>query len=79
MKRTPWQGRSIVEQDIHHGDPCIKGTRVPVAIIIGSLADGMTPGEIRDAYPQLTGEDIQAALSYAADAVRQEILLPLPA
>lgn len=79
MKRTPWQGRIVVEPDIHHGDPCIKGARVPVAIIIGSLADGMTPGEIRDAYPQLTGEDIQAALSYAADAVRQEILLPLPA
>ncbi|MGC9396264.1 MAG: DUF433 domain-containing protein [Anaerolineae bacterium] len=79
MERTRWQNRIVVDLDIHHGEPCIKGTRIPVAIVIGSLADGMTPDEIRTAYPQLVGEDIRAALSYAADTLRQDVLLPLPA
>jgi uncharacterized protein (DUF433 family) len=55
---------------LHHGDPCIKGTRIPVSIILGSLADGLTPAEIRAAYPQLVLEDIQAALAYTAEVVR---------
>jgi uncharacterized protein (DUF433 family) len=79
MERTRWQNRVVVDPNIHHGEPCIKDTRIPVAIVIGSLADGMTPEEIRAAYPQLTSEDVRAALSYAADTMRQEILLPLPA
>ncbi|MEJ2560235.1 MAG: DUF433 domain-containing protein [Anaerolineae bacterium] len=40
---------------------------------------GMTPAEIQAAYPQLTAEDIQAALAYAADVIHQEVLAPLPA
>ena len=79
MERTRWQNRVVVDPNIHHGEPCIKDTRIPVATVIGSLADGMTPEEIRAAYPQLTSEDVRAALSYAADTMRQEILLPLPA
>jgi len=46
MKRR-WQGRIVIEPDLHHGDPCIKGTRIPVTIVAGSLADGMTFEEIR--------------------------------
>jgi uncharacterized protein (DUF433 family) len=69
MGRVPWQDRIVIAPDLHHGDPCIKGTRIPVAVIVGSLADGMSPEEIRDAYPQLTGEDIQAALAYAAEVI----------
>jgi len=65
MERIRWQDRIVVEPDLHHGDPCIKGTRIPVAIIVGSLADGMTVEEIQEAYPQLTKEDILAALAYA--------------
>ncbi len=79
MGRLRWQERIVVSPDLHHGDPCIKGTRIPVAMIVGSLADGMTPDEIREAYPQLTAEDIQAALAYAADMMYQDVLLPLPA
>jgi len=77
--RPRWQDRIEVSPDLHHGDPCIKGTRIPVKIIIGSLADGMTPEEITEAYPQLTREDILAALSYAADMLHDDILLPLAA
>ena len=79
MGRVRWQDRIVIAPDLHHGDPCIKGTRIPVAMIVGSLADGMTQEEIRKAYPQLTAEDIQAALAYAAEVIRQDILAPSPA
>jgi len=79
MERVPWQERIVIAPDLHHGDPCIKGTRIPVATILGSLADGMMPEEIQEAYPQLTGEDIRAALAYAADVIHQDVLVPLPA
>lgn len=79
MSRIQWQPRIVIEPDLHHGDPCIKGTRIPVAMIVGSLADGLTSAEIQAAYPQLTSEDILAALAYAADLTRREILIPLAA
>ena len=79
MSRIRWQERVVVDTDLHHGDPCIKGTRIPVAMIVGSLADGMTYSQIRQAYPQLADEDISAALAYAADALTQDYLLPLDA
>jgi uncharacterized protein (DUF433 family) len=79
MGRIRWQDRIAIEPDVHHGEPCIKGTRIPVAMIVGSMADGMTPQEIEQAYPQLAAVDIQAALAYAADVVRQDVLVPLPA
>jgi len=71
MNRVRWQGRIVIAPDLHHGDPCIKGTRIPVAMIVGSLADGMTPEAIQEAYPQLTVEDIQAALACAADSLKE--------
>jgi uncharacterized protein (DUF433 family) len=74
-----WQDRISIDPGIHHGDPCIKGTRIPAEIIISSLADGMTFDEIREAYPQLTDDDIYAALAYAAEVLRQEIVYPFTA
>ena len=76
MKRK-WQDQIVIEPDLHHGDACIKGTRIPVSIIVGSLADGLTEEEILTAYPQLKTEHIQTALAYAADIMRDEFLLPL--
>ena len=77
MSRIAWQDRIVIAQDLHHGEPCIRGTRIPVATIVGSLADGLTHDEIRQAYPQLTDEDIQATLAYAAEALRSEVFAPL--
>jgi uncharacterized protein (DUF433 family) len=74
-----WQDRISIDPEIHHGDPCIKGTRIPVAMVVGSLADGMTFDDLREAYPQLANEDIYAALAYAAEVMRQEIVYPLSA
>ena len=78
MGRVAWRDRIVIAPDLHHGDPCIKGTRIPVAMIVGSLADGMTSAQIRKAYPQLTDEDIRAALAYAAELTHEEIFAPLP-
>ncbi len=78
MSRINWQSFISINPEIHHGEPCIKGTRISVAIIIGSIADGMSMDDIIKEYPQIKRESIQAALAYAAEAVRTEILLPLP-
>jgi uncharacterized protein (DUF433 family) len=56
------------------GAPCIRGLRIPVATVVGMVADGMTETEILAAYPDLEREDIAEALRYAADAVREREL-----
>jgi uncharacterized protein (DUF433 family) len=72
-----WRDRISIDPAVHHGDPCIKGTRVPVSVIVGSIADGDTPEEIIDAWPQLTADDIKAALKFAAEAVNSADFVPL--
>jgi len=62
------------------GVPCLRGLRIPVATVVGMLADGMTTEEILKAYPDLRPEDIREALQYAAEAVRErELPLTAPA
>jgi uncharacterized protein (DUF433 family) len=78
MSRIQWQAHITIDPDLHHGDPCITGTRIPVSMILGSLADGMSVTEIQSAYPQLKQADIHATLAYAAELVQQEIFAPLP-
>jgi uncharacterized protein (DUF433 family) len=56
------------------GMPCIRGLRIPVATVVGMVADGMTEPEILSAYPDLEREDLAEALRYAADAVRERAL-----
>jgi uncharacterized protein (DUF433 family) len=63
--------RITVDPEQLGGVPCIRRLRIPVATIVGMLADGMTPAEILAAYPDLEREDIPEALRYAADAVRE--------
>lgn len=58
------------------GVPCIAGTRIPIATIVGLLAESLTPDDIVAEYPQLTLEDVLAALEFAAAAV-DERHLPL--
>lgn len=79
LERISWQQHVVIDAEVHHGEPCIKGTRIPIAIIVGSLADGMTFDEIVSHYPQLTTEDIRAALAYAAEMMKTEMLIPLAA
>lgn len=60
------------------GLPCIRGLRIPVATIVGALAEGMTEQEVLDAYPDLQMEDIREALRFAAETL-QERQIPLAA
>jgi uncharacterized protein (DUF433 family) len=59
------------------GKPVIRGTRIPVELLLRKLAEGATMEDLLDAYPRLTAEDIRAALAYAADSVAQEAILTL--
>lgn len=61
--RINWHNFISVDPEIHHGEPCIRGTRIPVSMIVGSVADGMSFDEIIDAYPPLKKESVQAALA----------------
>ena len=56
------------------GVPCVRGLRIPVATIVGMIAEGMTVEEILDAYPDLESEDVREALQFAAEAVREREL-----
>jgi len=61
------------------GVPCVRGLRIPVATVLGMIADGMTEAEILAAYPDLEGADLAEALRYAAEAVRErELPLTIP-
>lgn len=72
-----WRQRIVIDPGVHHGDPCIRGTRVPVSVIVGSIADGDEVGTLLDEYPALTRDDIHAALKFAAEAVNHFDLVPL--
>lgn len=63
--------RISTEPDKMGGVPCIRGLRVPVATVVGMVAEGMTSDEILDAYPNLERDDVREALKYAAEAVRE--------
>ena len=56
------------------GVACIRGARIPVATVVGMVADGMTDNEILKAYPDLESEDIRESLRFAAEAVREREL-----
>ncbi len=66
--------RITVDPEQMGGVPCLRGLRIPVATVVGMVAEGMTRGEILDAYPDLTEEDIEEALRFAAEAVREREL-----
>lgn len=66
--------RITVRPDQMGGVPCIRGLRIPVATVVGLVADGMTTDEIVAAYPDLEPADIEEALRYAAEAVREREL-----
>ena len=69
-------GRIVVNPKIVRGQPVVRGTRVPVAIVVGSLAGGMTFEEIEAEYG-VTRADIRACLDYAARSVTEERIFPL--
>lgn len=67
--------RIDVNPKIMLGKPVIRGTRIPIELLLRKLGDGATEKEILDAYPRLTREDIHAAIRYAADSISHEELV----
>jgi uncharacterized protein (DUF433 family) len=73
-----WEDRIDVNPKVLVGKPVIKGTRIAVEFLMELMAEGWTHEQILENYPQLTGDDIQAALHYAAETLKQERVYPLP-
>jgi len=69
-----WRERITVDPSVCHGKACIKGTRVMASIILDNLAAGISSEEILQSYPSITNEDIQAAISYAAELARERVI-----
>jgi uncharacterized protein (DUF433 family) len=70
-----WTNRVEIDPGVMLGKPVIRGTRIPVELIIRKLGEGAAEADLLDAYPRLTRADIQAALLYAADALSHETIL----
>lgn len=67
--------RIEINPDVMLGKPVIRGTRVPVELILRKLGEGAKESDLLDAYPRLTPADIQAALAYAANTLAHETIL----
>jgi uncharacterized protein (DUF433 family) len=65
--------RVIVDPNVCGGRPCVRGTRIDIAIIMDAFAEGLTPEEIMDHYPSLTLDDVRAATAYGAELARENI------
>lgn len=73
MKKELLLARITVKPEVCGGKPCVRDTRIEIAVILDGLAEGMTEGGLIDHYPQLTTEDIRAALAYAADLAHESV------
>jgi len=72
MLNTKLFERISSEPDICHGKPCIKGTRIPVYLLVSLIAEGEDTEAIIQDYPSVTPDDIKAALKYAAKLCEYE-------
>jgi len=68
---TDWRKYLVARRDVASGQLCAKGTRVPVSVILDSLAEGATVDEVIRSYPSLKAVQIRAAIAYAADSARK--------
>jgi uncharacterized protein (DUF433 family) len=66
--------RISVDPNICFGKPCIRGTRIWVSLVLDLLANGTTIEEVLTEYPQLTKEDIHAAIAYGAEISRERFV-----
>ena len=71
--------RIEIDPNVMLGKPVIRGTRIPVELIVRKLSEGATEADLLDAYPRLVIGDIRAALAYAADSLAHEVIILEPA
>lgn len=69
--------RIEINPEIMLGKPVIRGTRIPVELLLRKLSEGATTDNLLDAYPRLVADDIKAALQYAAETIAHEKILTL--
>jgi uncharacterized protein (DUF433 family) len=70
--------RIVIDPKVMLGKPVIRGTRIPVELIVRKLGEGASEADLLDGYPGLSREDVQAALAYAADTLAHEETILLP-
>ncbi len=73
MTRQELLKRVVSDPIVFGGRPCIKGTRIDVAIILDGLSEGLDTTQLIDHYPSLTPDDVRAAVAYAAELARESI------
>lgn len=71
-----WRDRIVSNPAIMGGQVCIKGTRIPVSVVLDNLAAGLSEAEITASYPSLSADDVRAAIKYAAELAHEQ-LIPL--
>lgn len=74
---NPLLERIVIDPEVSGGNPCIKGTRIWVSLVLDFLADGVHEEDLLADYPQLAHEDILAAIAYGAEAARERVV-PVP-
>jgi uncharacterized protein (DUF433 family) len=74
-----YQDRIVVDPDVMAGKPVVRGTRIPVDLVLKRLAQDLDLEALFSAYPRLTREDVQACLAYANTVVSGEDLFPIVA
>jgi len=69
-----WRERIVSDPGICHGQVCVRGTRIPVSVVLDNLAAGRTAEQIVQDYPGLALGDVSASIEYAADLVRERLI-----
>lgn len=72
-----WQQHIVCDLNILAGKPTVRGTRISVELILGWFSSGWSTEQLLESYPNVTRDDVLAALAYAHDLVRDDGILPL--
>ena len=73
-RSSSWRDHITVDPSVCHGKACLRGTRVPVSVVLDNLAGGLSSEEICSSYPSVTPEAVQAAVAYAAELTRERVV-----
>lgn len=74
LERTDWRQLIVSTPDVLSGKPRVNGTRIPVALVLGYLAEGYSPEEVIREFPDLSREQIAACLDYARELVEYKVV-----
>lgn len=78
-RRASFEGRITVDPEVLAGKPVVRGTRIPVELVLQRLSEELDVKALLEAFPRLTRRDVQACIEYAQSLVEGEALYPAPA